>query len=188
VEQRTNHGDLAVERLIAQYVDKPVITALVRTFGERAQMTEDVLWDLLNQRALETAYGAQLDVLGGILNESRRGRDDEAYRTRLRVRIALTRSSGTATELQHITRLLVPDRTANPRIESRDEPPAEMTLQVQGAFPMELDPQDLLNVLLEAKSAAVRIVLQWQECTDDEVFQFDDGPGWDQGKWSNSIG
>lgn len=86
---------LGVERLITLWQDKPVVVALLTTYLNSVQQIEDVYDQLLNERGLDTAIGAQLDVLGLIVGELRNGRLDEPYRSAIKLRIAINSSDGT---------------------------------------------------------------------------------------------
>lgn len=86
---------LGVERLIHQWQDKPVVVALLKSYLISVQEIEDVYDQLLNERGLDTAIGAQLDVLGLIVGEPRNNRLDEPYRSAIKFRIAINSSDGT---------------------------------------------------------------------------------------------
>ena len=86
---------LGVSRLIHQWQDKPVVVALLTSFLLSVQQIEDTYDQLLNERGIDTAIGAQLDVLGLIVGELRDNRLDEPYRSAIKLRIAINNSDGT---------------------------------------------------------------------------------------------
>lgn len=55
---------------------------------------ENVGFDLYFNTWLNTAEGAQLDVIGKIINISRQGRDDEAYKSLIQTKIQINIASG----------------------------------------------------------------------------------------------
>src|SRR3990172_1865011 len=89
------HGDEAVARLAHQFKEHPLIEGMLRSFVQPIQDLEKTLFDLLQDRGIMTAVGAQLDGLGSIVGESRRGRNDEEYRIGILARVAINTSQGT---------------------------------------------------------------------------------------------
>src|SRR5690349_3946784 len=77
------------------------------------QSLENTLQDLLTKRSIDTAEGAQLDVIGKLVGQPRNGLDDDTYRRYCRARIATNRSNGTNENLITITDLIVYDDNAH---------------------------------------------------------------------------
>lgn len=68
---------------------------------------------VLTQRNIDTAIGAQLDVIGAIVGRPRNGvADDEIYRRYCRAQIAANKSDGVRRDLLTVARSIVPDATA----------------------------------------------------------------------------
>lgn len=84
-----------LNRLITQWADKPLVQGLLKSYLQSFEELESTYDQLLKERNLETAIGAQLDVLGLIIGEPRGGKDDNAYRLSLKTRIAINNSDGT---------------------------------------------------------------------------------------------
>ncbi len=106
ITENTEHVAEIVELPIEEIVKgKPRMTALLEAVGEQIQALETVGIALYNDRTLDNAEGAQLDVIGRIVGEPRRGKDDEPYRSRLRVRILINRSNGRIPEILRILEL-----------------------------------------------------------------------------------
>ena len=80
--------------LLEQYKDKPRITGILAQCGEEGDRLAVSAEELQYLYDIETVTGAQLDVLGVIANEPRRGRGDEEYRLVLKV-LFRTQVSGT---------------------------------------------------------------------------------------------
>lgn len=98
--QLTNHTEVALKKLVEQFRRKTKWTALLSAFLKQAQDLEDALWQLFTQRGLDTAIGAQLDVIGRIVGEPRYSSpDDEEYRMRIKARIRVNLSSGTPEDI-----------------------------------------------------------------------------------------
>ncbi len=94
IEKITNYLELAKERLIHQYKDKVYIESLLGSFSPQIQELENVFFDLLEKRSIDTAEGYQLDQLGKIVGQARQGMSDEEYRIRLKARIIQNTSFG----------------------------------------------------------------------------------------------
>jgi len=86
---------LGIERLIHQWQDKPIVVGLLTSYLESVQQIEDTYDQLLNERGIETAIGAQLNVIGLIVGEDRKSRLDESYRSAIKLRISINNSDGT---------------------------------------------------------------------------------------------
>ncbi len=101
-----NRSDQAVGHLIQQYKDKVVFEGLTRAVTDQLQLVENMLWDIYEKRWLPNATGAQLDGLGSIVGEDRQGRNDDDYAIRIRARIAINTSKGTAEDLMKVFKIL----------------------------------------------------------------------------------
>lgn len=94
-----DYGALARERLAGGIRKKPLVQALVSALPNQLTALENVFDQLKNERSLDTAIGIQLDRLGDIVGESRLGRNDEAYRRALRLRVFINISKGRPSDL-----------------------------------------------------------------------------------------
>lgn len=176
VDLITDHADLARDRLAEQFKNQPQLAALLDTLNLQVQDIENALWQLLTERGMTTAVGAQLDVLGRIVGQPRQGQSDETYRLYLKARVLLNLSSGSTEDIYGIFHALVSTSTT---LEVRPQYPATFVLRLGGeAFTPEQI--DLLVVFLRSgKAGGVRAILQWYATAP--VFRFDSGPGFDQG-------
>lgn len=91
----TDHADRMVDLLLHQFKSKPNIEALLRAWSVTIQDVEDMLYDMFTKRSVDTAFGKQLDILGGIVGEVRNTRTDEPYRIAIKTKILRNVSSGT---------------------------------------------------------------------------------------------
>lgn len=84
-----------VESLKISFFKDSNVVDLINADSPQYDELEDVFFELLENRWLDTAEGAQLDILGEILDLDRYGRDDESYRTLLNLKVEINTSSGT---------------------------------------------------------------------------------------------
>lgn len=101
-----NHVSRSISLLIEQFENSPYINALVFALILPSQEIEYVLYDLLTKRNLNDAYGVNLDAIGEILGESRDGRDDEEYRSIMKVKPIINNSHGEPETLITYLRLI----------------------------------------------------------------------------------
>lgn len=164
------HSVDAGRMLLTQFRGRPRIEAVAEAVGERAQGVEDVLWQVLTLRSLDSATGAQLDGIGAVIGEARQGRIDDVYRLYLRARIRLNISSGTGEDLLAILGLVLAG--AN-RVRLVQTPPASLFVELTGAL---VDPAtDVASIVGAAISAGVRVQLIYNLVGDDVTFAFADG-------------
>lgn len=103
--EKTTHATEALSRLLQQYKGKDKIAALINCFSAQIQEIEAALFELLNDRWIESATGQQLDGLGQIVGEARQGRTEDDYRIALRVRILINKYSGSTEQIIEILSL-----------------------------------------------------------------------------------
>jgi hypothetical protein len=107
----TTHSADALLRLLAQFEDKPSIRALVSALVGPVQNLEDTLYQLLSERGINSAVGAQLDLLGRIVGVARGALSDASYHTRVEAQILINISSGAPDEVLAVFELLDPANT-----------------------------------------------------------------------------
>jgi len=98
--------DDGVGKISSQFRGKVRIEETVKAILAPIQANEDSLSALFIYRWVDTAIGAQLDLLGVIVGERRGGREDEAYRLGIRAKIAINTAKGTGNEVNTIFSLL----------------------------------------------------------------------------------
>ncbi len=179
----THHAEEISQLLIGHFQEDPAMVALATIFGNKVQEIEDALWQLYTERGIDTAVGAQLDIIGKILGYTRGGLDDDTYRLRLRAKIALNKDSGTAAEILNIFALLLPGLG----LELRDTPPAGFELRIVGVVPGSISINELVNILKAARAAGVEAQLFYSASPDASLFRYDLGPGYDVGIYAGSI-
>lgn len=102
----TTHIEDALNRLLTQYKKKPLIAQTITALIEQIQDLEDSNQEFYDKRALETATGIQLDLLGTIVGQGRGTLDDDDYRILIKVKIGQNTSQGGPVKVIDIFQLL----------------------------------------------------------------------------------
>jgi hypothetical protein len=103
--KNAKHVTEARALLTEQFRGKTVIQGLLDAFSRQCQAIEDVFWQIIELRYLNSATGVQLDLLGELVKEGRRGRADTDYRNGIKVKIRVLLSKGRAEDLIAIAKL-----------------------------------------------------------------------------------
>ena len=111
----------------------------------------------LVKRALDTAVGVQLDVIGRIVGQDRGTFDEDTYRTFLQGRILVNRSSGTVDQMIELVNTLLPDGAS---MVVREYYPAAFEIEVIGAVP-DWFGNALAAITLEAKGVGITPHVRW---------------------------
>jgi hypothetical protein len=153
----TSHCAAGLALLIAQYQDSPRLQALICSYLDQVQAAETGTVAVYERGLdLDTAVGAQLDIIGRLVRESRDGRADLEYRRALAVRVLVNRSQGRHEDLIAIVRLF----------EALDDEPGAV-VRVQSVQPAAVEvrldstpvngPRAVDKRLRRAKAAGVRL-------------------------------
>ncbi len=127
IEKITNHVELGLARLPEQYKNSPKLKGILAAHLKQIQKIEDASFDVYTNNWINTAQGAQLDMWGDKVGESRRGLDDKEYREAIYTRIQINRSGGEASSIINAVRGIL-----NPLvIEYEDTYPAAFELYLQ---------------------------------------------------------
>jgi hypothetical protein len=182
LSKKTTHVSEAIGNLISQYRDKPNFIAYLTAFVNQIQDLEYIFFELIEKRGLLTSVGVQLDGIGSILGVDRQGRDDVDYLAAIKAQILLNFGSGTPEEIIEMISLLTDDKN-NELIEYY---PAAFTILVLGALTY-TEAFNANRALQSGKPAGVLAHLIYGESPAAELFQYDLGPGYDQGKWATIL-
>lgn len=110
VTEITDHALRALARVLQQFrPETSGMSAILNALNVQTQELETSGMALLTERYIDTAVGAQLDQIGNVLLEFRQGESDADYTERLKAKIRVLRSSGSATDLILIYKLILPD-------------------------------------------------------------------------------
>lgn len=144
---KTNHVEEAKTFLIEQFKGKPNIEGILSSWVQQFQDLEDVYWQILRGRTIDQAIGVQLDFLGALVGESRKGRNDAEYRAAIQLRIRINRSTGRAVDIYEIVSLMTENFTY------QEFYPADFLVTVY--FPLLAQYQAVENAIRQAKPAGV---------------------------------
>lgn len=167
--ENTDYCGAGKKLLLEEFKNKPRMEAFLCKLLDQVTQVEAALWDLFTLRGLEEATGTQLDGIGTIVGEPRRGRLDDIYRVFLRVRIMVNASDGKIEQLYDIVRTalgedsIVRIQTGNTRI----------TVNVDSDIDP-IAPIDLMLILREAKGGGIAIQLVYTFSPDASTLTFDD--------------
>lgn len=166
-----SHGDAGVALLLSQFRDKPKIEALLRAFLDGMQDLENAIYQVLTERWIDTAVGAQLDELGGILDLPRTGWGDETYRIMLRAQVRVLRSSGTWPDLLGILDVIGVPLSAT---SVSDSGMAEARVVLGDYLSGDIEALDAFGLLERARPGGVRLTLEYPTTASATSFRFGD--------------
>jgi hypothetical protein len=161
------------------------VEKLVAALAASAQDIENCLQQLLLNRAVSTATGVQLDLLGRVVGQLRLGLVDDDYRRYIRARIATNRSGGVTEDLVTVMSLVVNDVTAQYNVERNGT--ATVVARIDGIAVTDSLGAIVFSFLKSAKSGGVRLVVQWSESVPSSTFRLDAGPGLDVGHLASEL-
>ena len=171
LEFKTTHLAEALLNIPEQFKGKANFAALLTVFMSAIQDLENAAEDVYELRFIDSATSAQLDVLGAIVGEARAGLSDADYLIRVRVKVLINLSSGTADEILTILRFSSFNANSFLYIE---EAPAAFTIKTTNAL---ASFASLAAILHDTKSAGVRALLEYYLCAAGDVFSFDGTAG-----------
>ena len=152
-DQITTHDENALNRLITQYKNSGNIKSIISAFTDQIQELEDTFFDLLNKRVISVAEGEQLDQLGTILDEPRRGFSDDIYRVKLLSKISRNISEGTPEDLIGIFKILMQAGL----VAYSENYPAEINMMAVDSSQIGSD-EEIKEAILGAKPAGVALI------------------------------
>lgn len=126
----SDHEQSGVDLLLEQFRGLPRIEGLLRSYLIQVQQLEDALWEILGSSILDNASDAQLDGIGDLMGEPRRGRSDALYRPAIRVRALINRCNGKHSEILAILTLHLGVASGAGTVELREPAPAALSLNV----------------------------------------------------------
>ncbi len=165
----TDHIARAQALLIEQFENSADLKTLLGIYVAQLQEIEYVISNLGLTRNINAATGAQLDIIGERVGESRQFRNDDDYRTAIRSRIFLNSSNGEPETVIEAIRVL----TNSNRVWYSEVQPATIFLDYQGDF---LPPGNLQQQIEQIALAGVQIFIAYIN-NNGPVFGFDgEGP------------
>ena len=106
LEQVTDHTEQAYSLFLDQYLEKPRLFALLASYTDEIQELEDAIWGVRIGRFLDSAEGAQLDVIGKLVGEPRNDRPDNVYKILIAGKIRVNWSHGHPDDVIAVVRLV----------------------------------------------------------------------------------
>ncbi len=149
------------------------------------QPVEDCLRQLLTQRSLDTAVGAQLDVIAKLVGLTRAGLDDDTLRRYCRAIISAHRSKGTIEDLLKVVDLVIFEDDAHYLV--LPQPIATVQIRVEDIAITEDLAATTFTFLAKTAAAGVRVMLDFGVSDPTTWFRFDSGPGYDVGHFIGRI-
>jgi len=180
VTQILDHQSEAANRLPERHKDKVKLPGLIRALavpasgGDSEVKTEEMLIQLLVDRSITTAVGAQLDVIGRIVGLDRAEIDsslsDADYRRYVRAKIWEQRSYGIAFDVLRVMRQIFIEETADVVLEYFF--PAGLRIRIDG-IAVTTDISAIAADFLRGSAAAgVRALLETSGDVAAEMFTF----------------
>lgn len=166
------------------------VEQLIAALNGPVQDVENALQQLLLQRWLSSAQGAQLDLLGKIVGQARGGLSDSSYSQYISARIATNLSQGRYEDLILVAKLLL---TANnitgfTIVTSQLQPACVIVSVLNVAIPT-ATAQIIAPFLFAAKDAGVRIVFIFSNFTPPTTFTYDgtSAQAYDNGHYAGAL-
>lgn len=97
-----DHVEDGLGKLPAQWKNSKNFRGVLQSYLEQLNLTEQALLDIRDGFNVNTAIGAQLDIIGGYFGEPRAGRNDNDYRAALLSLISSSNGSGTPNQLMDL--------------------------------------------------------------------------------------
>jgi hypothetical protein len=157
VQLVTDHETRAAALLTEQFKGQPAIVAVLKSWSGQVQGLEDSAYETLLQRALDTATGISLDLLGGIVGQPRGGRSDAQYRLWIAGRVLVNKSRGKAPQL-----IAIAAKLCNGPVRLREYYPAAFTIYCDRVITGS-DGVEIAKLLKIAKAAGVRMHFVWYD-------------------------
>lgn len=181
LQHKDSHIAEALANLVSQFRGKAYVEATLSAFVQQVQDLEDVFFELLEERFIDDAVGAQLDGFGSIVGEARESRPDDEYKTAIKARIQLNLGNGTPEDIIGLVRSVA----GNVRVKVTDYYPAAFIADVVDPIdPLVIDPARLLAIVQTGKPAGVYASVTYHVVGE---FKFDTGPGFDEGKYGGAL-
>jgi len=179
---KDTHSTEALARLISQFRGKPNLEAILSVVIKQVQDLENVSFELLTERYIDVAEGAQVDGFGAIVGEAREGRGDAEYKIAIKARMQLNLGNGTPEDIIQLIRGIAGDV----RVRIYEFYPAAFMAEIVDPIdPLVVDPARILGIVQAGKPAGVWCIVGFGVIGS---FRFDAGPGFDIGKYGGALG
>lgn len=163
-----DHVVVAKERLPNQFRNdwnEAFVEIFVKPFNE----IELAYQELLLNRSVDSAVGAQLDILGKLVGQLRGGLGDTDYRRFIRARIFANKSNGTHEVLLRVVRLVLNNPAAT--IESLSQRGA-VAIRINGVITSNGVAGIVLEFARDTVASAIRVFVESYPDVDANLFTF----------------
>lgn len=164
--ERTDREETSPDALSAVF-QKAAIRAIAAAIAKECQQFEAAFFDSLEARTLLTATGATLDLVGGALAETRKGRSDSAYRIALKLLVRARLSNGKVLDILALLDILGFDYSY------REYYPAGFRVEVFGTS----DGPEVARWVFKARDAGVGAEVAYSASARASVFAVDPKTG-----------
>lgn len=164
---KADHVALAIKRLPEQFKSKTKIVQFLTALVSSCQALEDALWQLIDERTVETAIGTQLDQLGSIVGQPRGGLSDTDYRPYIRARIMTNRSRGAVEDLIRITKLILADELATIEVDSQR---GTVVVRIADVTTTDAVAEVVISFLRDGVAGGIRATLESSPDVEAEMF------------------
>lgn len=185
-----DHVGAGLARLVRVF-QQPTIMAMLAALLSPFADIEQAIVDLLTKRGVNTAVGAQLEVLGRIVKQPKIDSvlslgylgSDDIYRSLIRARIRVNKSNGMGNQILTILRFLLTDWIAQPTVAAAGtlqliaipQPPASYTIRIDGIdTPWALAATTATMFTDKATAVGVRGLIQFMPNDGGTVSDHDD--------------
>jgi len=184
LSKKTTHVLEAINTLVEQFKNKPLIKSLVTAWVNQIQDIENMYYELRTERQLNNAVGVQLDGLGNIVGEKREGKDDDEYRNAIRVRILINKSNGTTENIYAVMKAFL--NIDNVELKIIDYYPAGFIAEIVTILTSFISMQQLKSFIDDASPVAIKSQLTYHPTNP---FRFDGpfGSGFDLAHYGSAI-
>lgn len=163
--QIDDYATRLIDLLVEQYELSEGFQGSIVGEADQMQEIENVLAQMISAFFIETAVGAQLDIVGSIVGETRQNRSDDDYRDGIYFRIFVNNSSGEIEVIQEFTRYVVNGGTF---AFAKELFPAKIAV----LFDAVNIPSNLRQLIDDVAAGGVKILPQWVT-TGGYVFGFE---------------
>lgn len=185
VTQITDHAAQALARQSSWTHGLARLREITEFLGDQVQLLEDVIFEVLENSILDNAgcAGERLDEYGVIFNHLRGSLTDAQYKAVLKVIIAAHQSDGTAKEIASLASTLL-----GVNVKYQQYIPAHYRLEYEIGTAISGDWETrVLQILEILRPAGVSYSLVEGSTAGSGAFQFDSGPGFDQGRLARRV-
>ena len=123
-----DYSEVSLSRLLTINQSKSSIEGLLTAYTTVLQETQDAAFEVMELKGLSNAKESYLDDIGLLINESRKGRDDVAYKAAIIARIRINSSQGTPKDVLDILK----EYSGATRVQFFEHYPANVHLLTNG--------------------------------------------------------